>query len=363
MAKRVTLAVAGSRKTQGIVEHCAGLPLGRRVLALTYTQKNQQELQGRLARYAGDHLNVEVLGWFTFLLRHFARPFLPFMFPGERVRGFNFEGMPFRMAKGNARFLDKAGAVYRSELGRLAYELIAASKGALIRRLEGIYDEILIDEVQDLSAYDWDILDALLGSAIDIWMVGDIRQSVLATNGRSYKNKKYAYADAISWFRTREREGLVAVSESAVTWRCHPQIAAFSDLIFDQSWAFPRTVSKNEATTGHDGVFLVRGEHVPAYVSTYSPQSLRHSAASAKGLGLDFMNFKVAKGATFTRVLIVPTSTITDFIRGGVSMAPLAASSFYVAVTRAQQSVAIVLDDAGSSHLPYWSPPQDADPC
>jgi superfamily I DNA/RNA helicase len=50
MAKRVTLAVAGSRKTQGIVEHCAGLPAARRVLALTYTQKNQQELQDRLAR-------------------------------------------------------------------------------------------------------------------------------------------------------------------------------------------------------------------------------------------------------------------------------------------------------------------------
>ena len=138
MAKRVTLAVAGSRKTQGIVEHCAGLPAARRVLALTYTQKNQQELQNRLARHAGDHLNIEVLGWFTFLLRHFAKPFLPFMFPGEKVRGFNFEGMPYRMAKGKARFLDKGGAVYRSELGRLAFELITASKGALIRRLEGI---------------------------------------------------------------------------------------------------------------------------------------------------------------------------------------------------------------------------------
>ena len=88
-----------------------------------------------------------MLGWFTFLLRHFAKPFLPFMFPGEKVRGFNFEGMPYRMAKGKARFLDKGGAVYRSELGRLAFELITASKGALIRRLEGIYDEILIDEV------------------------------------------------------------------------------------------------------------------------------------------------------------------------------------------------------------------------
>jgi len=363
MAKRVTLAVAGSRKTQGIVEHCAGLPVARRVLALTYTQKNQQELQGRLAQHAGDHLNIEVIGWFTFLLRHFAKPFLPFMFQGERVRGFNFEGMPHRLAKGRARFLDKGGAVYRSELGRLAFELIVASKGALIRRLEGIYDEILIDEVQDLSSYDWDILDALLISSIEMWMVGDIRQAVLATNQRSTKNKKYAYADAINWFRIREKKGLIEISESTTTWRCHPQIAMFSDLIFDPSWGFPDTVSKNETVTGHDGVFLIRGEHVAAYVSAYSPQSLRHSAASAKSLDLDFMNFKVAKGATFARVLIAPTSPIINFIQSGTKMEPLAASSFYVAVTRAEQSVAIVLDDPGDSKLPYWTPPVSTEHC
>jgi hypothetical protein len=58
----------------------------------------------------------------------------------------------------------------------------------------------------------------------------------------------------------------------------------------------PSTVSKNETVTGHDGVFLIRGEHVAAYVSAYSPQSLRQFAASAKKLDLAFMNFKVAKG-------------------------------------------------------------------
>lgn len=356
MGKRVTLAVAGSRKTQGIVDHCAGLPRERRVLALTYTQKNQCELQERLARYAGDHLNIEVLGWFTFLLRHFARPFLPFKFPGERVLGFNFDGRPFRKATGKARFLDKSGSVYRSELGRLAFELIAQSKGALIRRLEGIYDEILIDEVQDLGAYDWEIVDALLGSSIDLWMVGDIRQSVLSTNARSSKNKKYAYAEAINWFRSREKKGLLAIEESVVTWRCHPTIAAFSDSIFDPSWSFPSTVSKNDQATGHDGVFLVRTQHVQDYVAEYRPQSLRHAVTSAKQLNLDFMNFKVSKGATFRRVLIAPTAPITDFVRGGVAMEATAASSFYVAVTRAQQSVAIVLDDPGASALPYWTP-------
>lgn len=38
-------------------------------------------------------------------------------------------------------------------------------------------------------------------------------------------------------------------------------------------------------------------------------------------------------------------------------MEQLAASSFYVAVTRAEKSVAIVLDDPGASMLAYWTQP------
>ena len=75
-------------------------------------------------------------------------------------------------AGGERRFLDRKGSVYASELGRLAHELVSESKGAMLRRLECIYDEILIDEVQDLSSHDWGIVDVLLRSSIDIRMVG-----------------------------------------------------------------------------------------------------------------------------------------------------------------------------------------------
>ena len=75
MANYLTLAVAGSRKTQGIVEQCAELPNDRRALVLTFTQNNQAELRSRLAKYAGDHQGITVMGWFMFLLRDFRAPF------------------------------------------------------------------------------------------------------------------------------------------------------------------------------------------------------------------------------------------------------------------------------------------------
>ncbi len=313
-------------------------------------------MRNRLAQHAGGHLGVEVLGWFTFLLRHFARPFVPFKFPSERVLGFNFDGRPHRMAKGKSRFIDSKGAVYGCELGRLSHELVAASAGKLVKRLECLYDEILIDEVQDLSAYDWEIVDVLLTSSVDVRMVGDIRQSVLATNPRSSKNKRYAYAEAINWFREREEKGVLEIAESVITWRCHPKIAAFSDTIFDPSWSFPVTESRNERVTGHDGVFLIESKNIDEYITKFDPQCLRSTANSGKALSLDYLNFKLAKGTTHERILIVPTSGITKFLRTGAYLPPTPAASFYVAVTRAAQSVVIVMDNPGESTLPYWQP-------
>jgi DNA helicase II / ATP-dependent DNA helicase PcrA len=329
MANYLTLAVAGARKTQGIVEYCASLPADRRALVLTYTQTNQAELRHRLANVAGKHSGIVAMGWFTFLLREFARPFLPFMFAGERVYGFNFDGRPHRMATGRGRFLDSNGAVYACELGRLAHELVGASNGALMRRLECIYDEILIDEVQDLSGHDWEIVDVLLGSALDVRMVGDIRQSVLSTNPRSGKNKKYAYAEAVKWFREREACGVLRITENVTTWRCHPKIAEFSDTIFDSNWSFPATKSLNDTETSHDGVFLVRPEHVYEYVTRFQPLCLRDSGNSGKTLDLDYINFRLAKGMTCKRVLIVPTSGITKFVQTGTYLEPVPAAKFY----------------------------------
>lgn len=360
MANYLTLAVAGSRKTQGIVEHCASLPPARRALVLTFTQTNQAELRHRLAIYAGKQSGIVAMGWFTFLLREFARPFLPFKFFGERVYGFNFDGRPHQKAQGRSRFIDSNGAVYACELGRLAHELIGASRGALLRRLECMYDEILIDEVQDLSAHDWEIVDVLLGSTLEVRMVGDIRQSVLSTNSRSRKNKKYAYAEAVGWFREREKRGALHISERVTTWRCHPKIAAFSDTIFDSSWSFPTTESVNETVTGHDGVLLLRREHVDEYLTRFQPLCLRDSANSGKTLDLNYINFRLAKGMTCERVLIVPTGGITKFVQTGTHLEPVPAAKFYVAVTRAAQSVAIVIDQPGNSPLPYWEPASPA---
>src|SRR4051812_32163821 len=131
---RLTLAVAGSRKTQSIVDACAKGAPGIRRLALTFTQTGQAELEERLRQACAPGTAPEVMGWFAFLLRHCIRPYLPLLFPGRRLSGLNFDGEPAagRHAVGPARYLDAEGRAYRLHLSRLAYQVSTASRGAVI---------------------------------------------------------------------------------------------------------------------------------------------------------------------------------------------------------------------------------------
>jgi len=103
-------------------------------------------------------------------------------------------------------------------------------------------------------------------------------------------------------------------------------------------------------------MFLVRPEHIDEYIEQFRPKCLRSTASSGKDFDLEYLNFKLAKGMTYERVLIVPTSNIMKFIQVGTSLTPIPAASFYVAVTRAAQSVAIVIQNPGASELQFWEP-------
>jgi len=183
----LTLAVAGSGKTKGIVDACATADPSERILILTYTSANQQELESRLAAEAGSHHNIEVSGWFSFLIKSFVRPYLPFVFPGEQVRGFDFKSEPQQGVSNTEwrRYFNRHGEVRKVHLPQIAHHVSIASDKAPLRRLERIYDKIFIDEVQDLCGWDLEIVLLLMSSKIPLEMVGDVRQAILVTNSGS----------------------------------------------------------------------------------------------------------------------------------------------------------------------------------
>ncbi len=352
--RQLALSVAGGRKTQSIVDDCAGAPPERRLLVLTYTQTNQVSLGSRLAAIGPLQARVEVRGWFSFLMAHWVRPYLPLRFAGRRLAGLNFDGDPGRYATGEVRFLDAEAKAYRLHLAQLAHEVCEASSGAVIDRLARIYNAVHIDEVQDLNGYDLEILDLLLDSPIDLRMVGDVRQALLATNPREQKNKQYRGIEIAKWFEKQANAGRLTTVHRSQTWRCNQAIADFADSIFDASRGFPATRSQNTVETGHDGMFVLAQDHAARYVETFEPLCLRHNASSAKGVDLTFVNIGLAKGMDVERVLVWPTGKMIEFLRDGKLLEGTRGCELYVAVTRARASVAFAVKQPGDFPLPVW---------
>ncbi|MGB3362939.1 MAG: UvrD-helicase domain-containing protein [Rhodococcus qingshengii] len=357
-----TLAVAGSRKTQSIVDACKNGPTDRRRLVLTYTLTGQRDLERRLN--AGcDAANLpEICGWYAFLLRHCVRPFLPLLYPGRRLAGLNFDGLPASMsngiivASGEDRFLDSESRAYKRFLSKLAVDVVDRADGTAFTRLQRMYDEIYVDEVQDMTGYDLDILEQLLKSTSTIRLVGDIRQSVFDTNPQDPRHKNYRGLKMLDWFNAQHKAGRLTINYSSETWRCVQEIATFADTIFDSALGFPPTVSRQTRSSEHDGVFVIAPEHVDAYVETYRPVSLRQTIATAIPEGHEAANFGVSKGLTYERVLIFPTGPIKAFLTKGTLLTPKSACGLYVGVTRAVFSVAFVTARPDKTGLPVWTP-------
>ncbi|MCZ7375316.1 UvrD-helicase domain-containing protein [Micromonospora sp. WMMC250] len=352
----LTLAVAGGRKTQSIIDACAEAPAGRRILVLTYTQQNQAELTSRLAARRPLAATVHVQGWFSFLLGHCVRPYVPLAHPGHRLRGLNFDGDPGRFATGARRFLDGDGRAYKRCLANLAHKTNDASQGAALDRISRIYDEAWIDEVQDLNGWDLEILALLMRSPLDLYMVGDIRQAILNTNDRDLKHRQYKGVKIKVWFDLQADKERLKILHAAETWRCNQTIATFADSIFGPEWGFETTVSRNQQTVPHSGIFVVSVDDAEAYFQAFAPLCLRYNAGSWKEVDLPFRNIGLAKGRGAEHVLVAPTTKMEDFVRSNKPLEPATACSLYVAVTRAHHSVAFLSKTPDRLGLPIWRP-------
>jgi hypothetical protein len=194
----------------------------------------------------------------------------------------------------------------------------------------------------------------LLDAPIDLRMVGDVRQALLATNPREKKNEQYKGIAIKAWFEKQAKAERMTISHTSDTWRCNQVIADFADSIFDSSLGFPATHSQNISQTGHDGVFVIAEKDVFDYVQAFTPLCLRHSASSARNVALPFVNIGVAKGRDVERVMVWPTAKMTAFLRHGTMLEGIGGCELYVAVTRGRASVAFVVKDSQHFALPEW---------
>lgn len=341
---RVIIAAAGSGKTTLLIREAVSKP-DRAIAIVTYTDNNEQELKKKFYEHVG-HIppNVTIMTWFSFLLAECVRPYQNYVYSEHRIDSINFvegKSAPYinRSDVKNYYFSDER-LIYTDKISAFACRCEEVSGGLVTQRLAQIYDEIYIDEVQDLAGYDLELIERFLNTSITMLLVGDIRQGTYVTNN-SAKNSGQRGKDIILRFEKWQKKNLCTIEHLSNSYRCNQSICDFADNLYPD---LQKTTSCNTTVTGHDGIFLLPSILVEEYVNRFSPAVLRYNNKSTC-LGLPAINFGTSKGLSFDRVLIFPHGPITSYIVSGNREHVLGSlSKFYVAITRARYSVAIVHD-------------------
>lgn len=339
---RSIISAAGSGKTTFIVNETVSNP-NSKCAVITYTNFNESEIKKKF--YETNTIipsNVFVSTWFQFLLQECVRPYQNFVYDKHRIDTIVFvSGKSAKfIPKTNIEkyFLNQGRYIYNDKISEFACLCNERSGGLVAQRLKKVFDEIYVDEVQDLAGYDFEFLEMLLKSNIKLTLVGDNRQATYATNN-SEKNKKFKGINIVSLLGKWEKQGLCKKEYRSQSYRCNQAICDFADGLYPE---MPQTESLNKEITGHDGIFLVPSEKTDNYISQYSPQILRLDVRT-NTQGFPAINFGVSKGSTFERVLIYPNSSIRKFLDSGeISHIEKSKAKFYVALTRAKYSVAFV---------------------
>ncbi|MBL3576011.1 AAA family ATPase [Rhodovulum sulfidophilum] len=342
---RIVLAAAGSGKTTTAVE-LACENTEKRTALITYTLNGRSELEARAYRgFGAIPPHVTISSWYSFVLTHFVRPYQNHLHD-RRVDTINFERAPitrrrFRKCQISPYFFSSPNRIWSDRATDFACKLIDETNGQPINRIQGVFDLIVVDEAQDLAGWDLELIEYLLQSSVEVALIGDHRQATFSTNDNP-KNKKFAGEKIIQKFKGWERSGFVHIEHQSHSYRCVQEICDFADQFFPDC---EPTASRNARITGHDGVFLIRQKDVERYFREFAPQTLQWSKAGGEKIGTP-LNFGDSKGMTFERVLIYPHKNFRNFLKtGNMDLAGQTKTKTYVAVTRARQSVAIVVPD------------------
>jgi len=217
-----------------------------------------------------------------------------------------------------------------------------------MERMGRIYSHIFVDEVQDLAGNDLEILLLMFAIGAEVLLVGDPRQVTYQTHPEKL-HAKYRHG-AIKQFII-DKKAACEIDETTLN-RSHRNnfiICQFSSRLYPNlPVSEPCECSKcRNLPTAHAGIFLVRKSDLAEYRKLYRPVTLKQQLPDEGE-----WSYGMSKGLGFDRVLIYPTQPILKYlkdgkltkIKKGKTVDAFDIPKFYVALTRARYSVAIICD-------------------
>lgn len=343
----VKISAAGAGKTWDICHEAleAGRA-GKRSLIVTYTNRGVNSIKKEICKQNNGvlHDKVFIKTWFRFLLSDWIKPYQNYIIGSGRINV--IRSIDFSETYGSVN-MHKAGSVGRyvtagdnlksNYVSEMAFFLNEKSDNKVIHRLEEIYESVYFDEIQDLTGYDLQIMELMLNSSIGITCCGDNRQATFSTHNTK-KNKKKSGRNIWEFFEEYGKRGNICLVKKLVSRRFNQDICNFANSVYSIG---EQITTNMDEVTGHDGVFLICKEDVSNYFACYEPQVLRFDTKT-DNQGYQTVNFGACKGETFNRVMILPNGPLLKFILDKTALS--SPEKYYVAVTRAKYSIAIVMD-------------------
>lgn len=355
---KLIIAAAGAGKTTYLVNEA--LKKTENVLITTYTEANEREIRKKFIEINGFiPANITIKTWFSMLIQHGAKPYQDYL-TNKKIYGMillnrqSTQYIPERNV--DKYFFNSDNKIYSDKLSKFVIRCNEKSEGSVIGRLSRIYNNIFIDEVQDLAGYDLEIIKLLFMSSSDIILVGDPRQVTYLTHhermNTNYKDGKIQeYLDD----KCKRIEYIVDDTTLNCSYRNNELICNFSSKLFP---AYTVPSSNQNDDIEHSGIYFIKKKDINFYIEKYAPLQLRNTRSTKVENTFPVMNFGESKGLGFERVLIYPTKPILDWILTGKILNPTSSSKLYVAITRAKYSVAIVYDypdDLDIHGIELWS--------
>ena len=346
-SNKVILACAGSGKTWGICQDAIQNKSSKKILLVSYTNKSLESLKNEYKKQNSGVLdkNISVCTWYQFILREMIKPYQMELFKDKKkinfIKSINFENQYKRLYHKKGEYLyyfDYNNNIRVNNVSELALLINKFSKGKPKKRLEEIYSHIYIDELQDLAGRDVELLELLFSSFINIYVVGDYKQSTLKThNAKSNKSKSGIYI--FDHIKSLQEKYDIDFYNENISKRFVSDIAYIANLLYQENPIETLGLEKRN----HTGVFLIEKKDLNKYMTIYNPEILRFDKRTDT-MGYPAINFGASKGMTLDRVLIFPNGPLKKFLKNPVVGMNKNREKYFVGVTRSKYSLTFVVD-------------------
>lgn len=312
MDKLMLQAVAGAGKTKYLVDN---LNETENVVIITYTEKNQEELRKSIIKkFKYEPQNIHVFGVFEFL---YGFCYVPLQ-DKHGLEGLSFDPVGYY----NRSYHTSDGRIYSSRLSKY----IMDKKLPYLERINRFFDRLFIDEVQDLTADDFDWVMTLSNLEIPVTLVGDYYQSTFSSSRRGNKGKgiRSSYNNFKAAF---VKNGFVFDDYTLLkSHRCSPSITSF----IKDRLNIDMESHNNQDTTVK---FIDDAETITKILENDSIIKLFYQDSKKYKIQSD--NWGNVKGLTYEDVCVVlNATTLKKYPDKLYDLAPTTLSKFYVACTR-----------------------------